>query len=144
MIDSTIKIDKLPEKTEFKIREQLRIGEDLNKELDEAAGWFGYYMAAEVKSETRLRDLELEFEVWRAGRYKEIISISTSVGDKKPTKDQIEAEIVSSSSYIVRMKEIHKAKEAKSLLKGLERAFEKRVDTIRTKVVNKRRESSHD
>jgi len=139
--DIKIKIDKLPAKVEMKIRSQLRIGADLDAELDEAAGWYGYYMACAVRAETKLTELNLAFDIWRAGEERKINAATRANGDKALTKDNMHNAVIVLPKYQEKMSVINKAKEAKSMMKGLEKAFEKKVETIRTKCSNKRKES---
>lgn len=138
--DITVDIDKLSDRASIRIRNLLNISENLDKELDEAAGWFGYYEACAVRAETNLEILELEFEVWKANLEKDLTLQRKLSGDKSLTKDQMSAELATHGDYISWQKRLIKARESKRMLRGLGKAFEKKVETVRTKCSNRRKE----
>lgn len=131
----------IPEKVIVKVRDQLRIKKDLETELDHAAEQFGFYGSLAEKAETKCNRIELAYRLWRAEKEKTILEEHKLEGVKPPTRDQMVTIVRGSPQYKTFKLKVIKYDEDKRILKVLSKAFEKKVETIRTKCSNKRKES---
>ena len=132
----------IPTKVIVNVKDKLRIGKDLEKELDGAAEQFGFFAVLAEKAVTRHDTLTLAYKLWRAEAETKV-NEEHKLGDVKlPTKDQMVSIIRSDLKYKATQLKLIKYSEDIRILKALASAFEKKVETIRTKCSNKRRESS--
>lgn len=146
MSDLVLEIEGIiPAKVLVNVRDQLRISKDLDAELDVAAEQYGFYGSLAEKAETKKQRLDLGYKLWRADEERRVLEQHKMEELKSPTKDQMISHIRGTKKYKDWKLMLIDIDEKVRILKILSKAFEKKVETIRTKCSNKRKgSSSHD
>lgn len=138
----------LPKKVVVSVKEQLKLTEDIDTEVDEAAGTFGFYAVLAERAETRYQKMKLAFDKWQAeteSRYlherrEEIRSAPKELKLKMPTESQLKAYIRTQSKFRAYQIKLIEFDEHRRILKVLAKAFELKVNLVQTKSANRRRE----
>jgi hypothetical protein len=139
----------LPEKVVISVKDQLKLSEDIDSEVDKAAGVYGYYAVLSERAETRYQKMKLAFEKWQAeteSRYfhekrEEIKSSSKDLKLKMPTEAQMKAYVRTQSKFRAYQIRLIEYDEHRRILKVLARAFEMKIHLVQTKSANRRKES---
>jgi len=130
----------LPKTVTFVISKALKISEDMDTEVDEAAYLFGFYAVLAEKAETKHQKLKFNFESWRAGaESNENITRSTE-GKKSHTEAQMKAVIMSQPKFRLYQKKLIEVDEQRRILKVISKALEMKKDLVQTKSSNRRNE----
>ena len=132
----------VPHKVIVKVKERLKIGANLDAELDEASEQCGFYASLAEKAETKHQRIELSYKIWRAGEETKKFAQLDSAGEKKFTKDQMTSYIRGTVEYKNRQLDMIDMDEKRRVLKALAKAFYTKSELIRTKCSNKRRVAS--
>lgn len=132
----------LPEKVVISIEEQLRISEDIDNEVDDAAKNFGYFAILSERADTRLQKMKFAFEQWQAEVETRAMSERKANGEKPFTEAQMKAYIRSQPKYSAFQTKLIELDEHKRVLKIIVKAFEIKSGLIQTKASNRRNEIS--
>jgi len=130
----------VPDTVYISVKDKLRIGKDLDLELDEASEQFGYYGVLAERADTAYQRSELAYKIWRAEVEKKK-NQELKISGEKMTKDQMIAHIRGLEEYSLRKLRLIDLDEKKRILKVLAKAFDKKSELIRTKCSNKRKET---
>lgn len=138
----------LPAKVVVSVKEQLKVTEDLDHEVDTAAGTYGYYAVLAERAETRYQKMKLAFESWQAEvesrftqeRRIEMRSAPKESKLKMPTESQIKAFVRTQSKYKAYQIKLIEFDEHRRILKVLAKAFELKSGLVQTKSSNRRNE----
>jgi hypothetical protein len=130
----------LPEKIVVSIEEQLRISEDIDTEVDDAAKNFGYFAILSERADTRFQKMKFAFEQWQAEVETRAMSERKANGDKPFTEAQMKAYIRSQPKYSAFQTKLIELDEHRRVLKIIVKAFEIKSGLIQTKASNRRNE----
>ena len=130
----------LPAPIVISIKDQLRITEDLDYEVDTAARTFGYYGLLSERAETRYQKMKFAFEHWKAGVESNEDQERISEGRKKMTEAERTAHVRVQTKYKAYQLKMIQFDEDRRVLKIIARAFELKKDLVQTKAANRRRE----
>jgi hypothetical protein len=132
----------LPEKVVISIEEQLKISEDIDSEVDDAAKNFGYFAILSERADTRLQKMKFAFEQWQAEVETRAMSERRANNEKPFTEAQMKAYIRSQPKYSAFQTKLIELDEHKRVLKIIVKAFEIKSGLIQTKASNRRNEIS--
>jgi len=130
----------LPDPVVISLEKQLRVSEDLDEEVDQAAHIFGYYAVLAEKAETRYSKMKFAYECWSAEIESRVITERQSLGVKPFTADQMKAYVRSQAKYRAYQLKLIEFSEHSRILKVISKAFEIKVELVRTKAANRRKE----
>jgi hypothetical protein len=131
----------LPETVSVSIEKELKISEDIDYEVDTAARKFGYYAVIAEKAETRYNKMKFAFEKWQAEIEARENQQSRSDGTKPMTEAQMKSFVRSNEKYRAFQLRLIEFDEHRRIFKVIAKAFELRIELVRTKAANRRRES---
>lgn len=130
----------MPEKLSLEVKKSLRITEDIDTEVDQAAAEYGFYAILSEKAETRYQKLEFAYKKWKA-EFETAENASRSRDGLKPrTEAQMKALISSSERNKAYQLKLIKLDEDRRHMKALAKAFELKSEMVRTKSSNRRSE----
>lgn len=132
----------LPEKVVISIEEQLKISEDIDSEVDDAAKNFGYFAILSERADTRFQKMKFAFEQWQAEVETRVMSERRANSEKPFTEAQMKAYIRSQPKYSAFQTKLIELDEHKRVLKIIVKAFEIKSGLIQTKASNRRNEIS--
>lgn len=132
----------LPEKVVISIEEQLKISEDIDSEVDDAAKNFGYFAILSERADTRFQKMKFAFEQWQAEVETRAMSERRANSEKPFTEAQMKAYIRSQPKYSAFQTKLIELDEHKRVLKIIVKAFEIKSGLIQTKASNRRNEIS--
>lgn len=131
----------VPNRVIIKVKEKLKIGANLDAELDEASEQCGFYASLAEKAETKFQRIELSYKIWRANEETKKLEELEESGGKKFTKDQMTSYIRGTTTYKEKQLLMIDMDEKRRVLKALAKAFYTKSELIRTKCSNKRKVS---
>lgn len=132
----------LPEKVVLSIEEQLKISEDIDNEIDDAAKNFGYFAILSERSDTRYQKMKFAFDQWQAEVETRAMMERKASGDKPYTEAQMKANIRSQPKYSAYQTKLIELDEQRRVLKVIVKAFELKAGLVQTKASNRRTELS--
>jgi hypothetical protein len=139
--DLKIEIEGLmTEKLSLEVKKSLRITEDIDTEVDEAASNFGFYAVLSEKAETRFQKLKFAYEKWRAEFETSENAQRSRDGLKPRTEAQMKSFVQSSERNKAYQLKMIKLDEDRRHMKALAKAFELKLELVRTKSSNRRSE----
>ncbi len=130
----------LPEKTVLSLEQHLKISEDIDTEIDEAAKNFGYFGILSERSESRYQKMKFAFDSWQAEAETRAAQERKSDGEKPFTEAQMKAHVKSQSKYSAFQSKLIELDEQRRILKTILKAFEIKSGLIQTKASNRRNE----
>ena len=130
----------LPEPIVISIKDQLRITEDLDYEVDTAARTYGYYAVLGERAETRYQKTKFAFEYWKAQIESREDQERAADGRKKMTEAERTAYVRSQTKYRGFQLKLIQFDEDRRVMKIIAKAFELKKDLVQTKAANRRRE----
>jgi len=130
----------LPEKIVLSIEEQLKITEDIDGEVDNAAKSYGYFAILSERAETRYQKMKFAFDQWQAEVETRAMAERKANGDKPYTEAQMKANIRSQPRYSAFQTKLIELDEHRRVLKIIVKAFEIKSNLIQTKASNRRNE----
>lgn len=140
--DLTYEIRGLVPKTVIvALQEELTITEDVDSEVDRAAGQFGYYAVLAEKAESRYDRLKLQYELWESDNQTAKDEDNVEKSEKKYTGPQMKAYILSLPKYKSYQMKLIELREQRNILRAVAKAFDKKADLVQTKACNRRSES---
>lgn len=136
----------LPKKVVVSVKESLRLTEDMDFEVDTAAGTFGFYAVLAERAETRYQKMKLAFESWQAEvesrfLHEKRVEVRTAPKEAKarmPTEGQTKSHVRMQSKYRAYQIKLIEFDEHRRILKVLSKAFEMKSELVRTKAANRR------
>lgn len=141
MKDFKVEVEGLmPEKLSLQVRESLKISEDIDTEVDQAAAEYGFYAILAEKAETRHQKLKFAHEKWKAEYETSENAQRHRDGLKSRTEAQMKAMVASSERNKAYQLKLIKLDEDRRNMKALAKAFELKSEMVRTKSSNRRSE----
>jgi len=139
--DVSIEIDELvSDPIKLKVREALHISEDIDHEIDKAAGDYGYYAVLAEKANSKLQRIEYGYIQWR-GTAEHSKQREREAQRLKPlTKEQMVSYIHSLPRYAAFRLTLVKLTEQAGSLRAIAKAFEVKAGLVQTKASNRRKE----
>lgn len=144
----TIEIKGLTSKPiEIDLQKQLKITEDIDTEVDQAAFKFGLHAVLAEKASLRFERLKFAFENWQAQIESRLIKdrnaeikLSKDVKLKPYTGDQLKSLVKAESKYVRYKNTMIRFEYERNVLKVIADSFSKKKDLIQTKASNRRAE----
>jgi hypothetical protein len=127
----------VPATVKMRVAEDLRISEDLEREVDNTAAQMGYWAVLAEKAKTRHEATKLRYERWRATRERELKEID---GKKYKTGKDFERDLFAETKYAAFRSKINEQDEQYRIIKAIAKAFEAKKDLVQTKCSNRRSE----
>jgi len=141
MKDFRIEVEGLvPEKISLGVRAALKISEDIDTEVDQAAANYGYFAVLSEKAETRFQKIKFAYDKWRAEFETSENATRARDGQKPRTEAQMKALIASSERNKAYQLKMIKLDEDRRHMRALAKAFELKSEMVRTKSSNRRSE----
>ena len=141
MKDFKVEIDGLvEERLSVEVKKSLRITEDIDTEVDEAASNFGFYAVLAEKAESRYKKLKFAYDKWRAEFETAENAERARDGLKARTEAQMKAFVQASERNKAYQLKLLKLDEDYRHMKALAKAFELKLELVRTKSSNRRSE----
>ncbi len=125
----------LPQEIRIKLKAELTVSEDLEREVRRTAAQFGYYAVLAEKAESRHRRGKLGYDMWRSG-YEDELSRDTSF---KRVKDLTRL-VMQSPKYKAWMLKLDQYEEEARIIKAIAKAFEIKKDLVQTSAADRRKE----
>lgn len=132
---------------EIDLQKQLKITEDIDTEVDQAAFKFGYHAVLAEKASLRYERLKFSFENWQARLETQLIKDrneeikkTKDVKLKPYTGDQLKALVRADSKYVRFKNTMLRFEYERNVLKVIADSFSKKKDLIQTKASNRRAE----
>jgi hypothetical protein len=132
----------LPDPVRIAVHEDLVISEDMDTEVDRAAGYYGFFAVLSEKAESRYERLKAAFELWQSEQTAMIFQEAKDGDEKKPTEKQVDARVKSHPKWKKFKFKLIELDEHKRVLKVIAKAMDKKADLIQTKSANRRSEVS--
>lgn len=131
----------LPEDIYFSVKDELKITDDLDREVDEASARYAFYALLAEKAETMYQKLKFRSEGWRAEVESTESSRRFSENLKSATEAQMKAFVCPQPKYRQYQVKLIEYDDKRRVQKILARAFEMKKDLIQTKCSNRRTEA---
>jgi hypothetical protein len=130
----------LPERVVFSLKKELKISEDLDREVDTAARTYGFYAILAEKAESRYQRMEFAFKTWSA-EVEAREAKSRELAKEKPyTEARMKAFVRSQPKYKHFQLKLIEYGEQKRILTIIAKSFELKAELVRTKAANRRKE----
>jgi len=130
----------LPETVVVSIKKELTISEDIDTEVDTAARIYGFYAVLAEKAESRWQKMRFASEGWIAGVEARTAKERSDEKLKNYTEAQMKAHVKSQPKYRSYQLKLMEFDEHRRILKIIAKAFELKIELVRTKAANRRRE----
>lgn len=138
-----LEFDKIvPEKVQINLREELEITEDIDTEVNEAAGTFGFYAVLAEKADQKMSQIRFECDKWVAEERKRVQTERDLMEYKMFTEPQMMAHLNTTPQYLAYQKLLIKATGQRNMLRCISKAFELKASLVQTKAANRRSEIS--
>jgi len=130
----------LPETVSLSIKKELHVSEDIDHEVDIAASTYGFYAVLAEKAETRHQKMRFAAEGWTASVEARTAKERSDEKLKNYTESQMKAHVRSQSKYRAYHLKLIEFDHDRRILKIIAKAFELKLELVRTKAANRRRE----
>lgn len=132
-------ISGLPEKVQIKVWEELRL-RPIDVEVDEVAGWYGFYAVLAEKADLRLMKLELAFSIWKEDRSEAMRTSLAAERKKSLTNARMESYLKTLANYRGFELKVVEYTFERNVLRTIAKAFGMKKDLVQTKAANMRQE----
>ena len=125
----------LPEEIRIKLKDELTVSEDLEREVRRTAAQYGYYAVLAEKAESRHRRGKLGFDMWRSD-YEDELSRETKFARVKDLTRQV----MKHPKYKAWVLRLDKYEEDARIIRAIAKAFEHKKDLVQTSAADRRKE----